>query len=581
MKNYELAKIFDEMGDILDFLGENPFRVRTYKRASQIIYGLSDDIEILFKSGKLAEIKGIGESILSKVEEFLKTGKIHNYEELKAKVPQGILELLNIPGIGPKGLKALYDNLHITNFDELIKACEDKLVQKLPGFGPKKEENILKGLLRTKEAVFRFPIGLVYEDVLNLLERVREIKGVKRAEVAGSFRRMKETIGDADIEVSGEDGAGIIKNFTQLDGIKEIISEGDTKGSVILHNGLQVDIRVVESGSFGACLQYFTGSKEHNVKLRGIAKEKGFKINEYGIFKGDKFIAGENEEDIYKTLGLIWIPPELREDKGEIELAQAGELEDILKELIDYDDIKGDVHCHSSYSDGGETIIAMAISAKRLGYEYIVITDHSQSLKIAKGLEIERLYKQWEEIDKINKSGELGNFKIFKGTEVDIKSDGALDYPDDVLKNIDFVIASIHSGFRESEQVITKRIIRAMENPYVTAIGHPTGRILNTRDPYNVNLIEIFKKAKETNTFLEINAYFDRLDLNDVNVRIAKEYGVKFVIGTDSHNTSQLKNIRFGIGQARRAMLIKGDVVNTHPLAEFEREIKNKRGAIC
>lgn len=576
MKNYEIAKIFDEMGDILDFLGENPFRVRTYKRASQIIYGLPDDVEVLFKSGKLSEIKGIGESILAKVEEFLRTGKIHQYEELKAKIPPGILELLNIPGIGPKGLKTIYENLHITNFDELIKACEDKLIQKLPGFGPKKEENILKGLLRTKEAVFRFPIGLVYEDVLDLLERVRAIEGVCKAEVAGSFRRMKETIGDVDIEVAGYNGESIIKTFCNFEGIKEVISEGETKGSVILQNGLQVDIRVVEPKSFGACLQYFTGSKEHNVKLRGIAKDKGYKINEYGIYKDDKFIAGENEEDIYKTLGLIWIPPELREDKGEIELAQAGELEEIIKELIDYSDIKGDVHCHSTYSDGGESILNMALFAKNMGYEYIVITDHSQGLKIAKGLEIDRLLKQWEEIDELNKSGKLGNFKIFKGTEVDIKGDGSLDYPDDILKQMDFVIASIHSGFRESEEVITKRVLKAMENPYVTAIAHPTGRILNTRDPYKINLLEVFKKAVETNTYMEINSYFDRLDLNDINIRIAKEYGVKFVIGTDSHNTSQLKNIKFGIGQARRAMLRKVDVINTYSLKDFEREIRSK-----
>lgn len=577
MKNYEIARIFDEIGDILEFLGENPFRVRTYKRASQIIYGLPDDIETLFKTGQLAEIKGIGESVLAKVEEFLKTGKIHLYEELKGKIPEGILELLNIPGIGPKGLKALYENLHITNFDELIKACEDKLVQKLPGFGPKKEENILKGLLRTKDAVFRFPIGLVYEDVLNLLDRIRGIKGVKKAEVAGSFRRMKETIGDVDIEVTGSDGEAIIKEFVKFTDIKEVVSEGGTKCSVVLNNGLQTDIRVVEPKSFGACFQYFTGSKDHNVKLRGIAKDKGYKINEYGIFKGEKYIAGEREEDIYETLGLIWIPPELREDIGEVELAQSGKLNDLLKELIGYDDIRGDIHCHSNYSDGGESIYAMASYAKSLGYEYIVITDHSQSLKIAKGLEIERLYKQWEEIDQLNNSGKLDKFKVFKGTEVDIKNDGTLDYPDEVLKRMDFVIASIHSGFRENEEIITKRIIKAMENPYVTAIGHPTGRILNSRDPYKVDLIEIFKKAKDTNTFLEINAYFDRLDLRDVDIRIAKEYGARFVIGTDSHNTLQMKNIKFGIGQARRAMLKKADVINTYSLEDFCKEISLKR----
>lgn len=571
MKNEDLSVIFDEIGDMLDFLGENPFRVRTYKRAAQIIYGLNDDIDTLFKTGKLAEIKGIGESILSKIEEFLNTGQIHLYNELKSKIPPGILELMNVPYLGPATLRTLYSKLQITNIDELIKAYEDKLIRNLPGFGQKKEENIIKGLLRFKEALYRFPLGMVYEDVQNIVKKISQISGVKRVEPAGSFRRMKETIGDIDILATGENGAKIIKEFCQFQEIKEIISEGETKASVILNSGIQTDLRVVDDKSFGACLQYFTGSKEHNIKLRGIAKERGLKINEYGVFKDDVMVAGKEEKDVYEVLGLDWIPPELREDTGEIELAASKQ----IPEIIGYHDIKGDVHTHSIYSDGGETLEKMAIACVKRGYEYMVVTDHSQSLKIARGLNIERLKQQAEEIDILNKN--FKNFKIFKGSEVDIKKDGTLDYPDEILASLDFVIASIHSGFKEPEDVLTMRIIKAMENSYVTLIGHPTGRILNTRDPYNVNLKEIFKKAAETGTFLEINAYFDRLDLNDVNIKMAKEYGVKFCIGTDSHNSLQLKYILFGIGQARRGWLTKSEIVNALSRHHFENAISQKK----
>lgn len=571
MKNKDLSVIFDEIGDMLDFLGENPFRVRTYKRAAQIIYGLNDDIDTLFKIGKIAEIKGIGESILSKIEEFLNTGQIHLYNELKSKIPPGILELMNVPYLGPATLRTLYSKLQITNIDELIKACEDKLIRNLPGFGQKKEENIIKGLLRFKEALYRFPLGMVYEDVQNIVKKIAQIHGVKRVEPAGSFRRMKETIGDIDILATAEFGEKIIKEFCHFEEIREIISEGETKASVILTSGIQTDLRVVDDKSFGACLQYFTGSKEHNIKLRGIAKERGLKINEYGVFKDDEMIAGKEEKDVYEVLGLDWIPPELREDRGEIEAASQKQ----IPEVIGYDDIKGDVHTHSTYSDGGETLEKMALACIKRGYEYMVVTDHSQSLKIARGLNIEKLKQQAEEIDMLNKS--FKNFKIFKGSEVDIKKDGSLDYPDEILASLDFVIASIHSGFKEPEELMTMRIVKAMENPYVTLIGHPTGRILNTREPYSVNLKEIFKKAAETGTFLEINAYFDRLDLNDVNIKMAKEYGVKFCIGTDAHNSLQLKYILFGIGQARRGWLTKSDIVNAFPFHHFENAISQKK----
>lgn len=571
MKNKDIAKLFDELGDMLEFLGENPFRTRAYKRAAQIIYGLPEDVELLFKSGRLANIKGIGEGIIQKIGEFLEKGHISAYDEYKSKIPEGLLELLSVPYIGPVTLRTLYKTLHITNFDELIKACEDKLLRNLPNFGPKKEENILKGLLRYKEQTYRHPIGLIYEDIIKLKEMVKNIDGVIRVEIAGSFRRMKETIGDIDILASTKDEKKVIRAFTTLPFVKEILGKGETKSSVILANDIQADLRVVEDQSFGACLQYFTGSKNHNIKLRGIAKEKGLKINEYGIFMGDKLIPCPEEEIVYKTLGLPWIPPEIREDNGEIEAA----FDNKLPKLVQFEDIKGDVHVHSKYSDGGEDIKSMAMAAKKRGYEYIVITDHSQSLKIAKGLDIERLFKQREEIEKLNK--ELYPFKIFHGSEVDIKNDGILDYTNDILKKLDFVIASIHSGFKENEEKIMKRLFEALENPYVTMIGHPTGRILNTREPYNVNIIELSKKAAATNTFLEINAYFDRLDLNDVNVRIAKGYGVRFCIGTDSHNSSQLAMMFYGIGQARRAWLSKEDIINTLCLTDFITAITKKR----
>lgn len=573
MKNKQLSIIFDEIGDMLDFLGENPFRVRSYKRAAQIINGLNDDIETLYNSGALSHIKGIGEGLLSKIEEFIKTGEIKHHKELKDKIPPGILELLNVPYLGPATLRTLYKTLRISNIDELIKACEDKLIRNLPNFGPKKEENIIKGLLRYKESHSRFTLGSVYEDVLLLARKFQAFEEIGRVEVAGSFRRMKETVGDIDILATASNHKKAIASFCNLDVVKEVIAEGDTKASVILVNDLQADLRVVDEVSFGACLQYFTGSKQHNVKLRGIAKNYGLKINEYGVFRGDNMIAGKDEEEVYAALSLQWIPPEMREDTGEIELAQ----QKALPRIIDYTDIKGDVHLHSTYSDGGESIESMALACIKFGYEYMVITDHSQSLKIAKGLEIERLKRQWDEIDSLNK--QFKNFKIFKGTEVDIKKDGTLDYPDEILKELDFVIASIHSGFKEDEETLTKRIIRAMENPYVTLIGHPTGRIINIREPYNLNLKEIFKVAKETNTFCEINSYYERLDLSDINIRIAKEQGVKFCLGTDAHNSFQLKYIHFGVAQARRGWLSKSDVLNTLTLPEFEQAIKAKRTA--
>lgn len=571
MKNKQLSIIFNEIGDMLDFLGDNPFRVRSYKRAAQIINGLNDDIETLFNSGALSQIKGIGEGLLTKIEEFIKTGEVHYHKELREKIPSGILELLNVPYLGPATLRTLYKTLRITSMDELIKACEDKLLRNLPNFGAKREENIIKGLLRYKESHTRFTLGSVYEDVLALLKKIRGFDSTLKVEIAGSFRRMKETIGDIDILATSKNHKEAINSFCRLDDVKDVIAEGETKASVMLVNDLQADIRVVNEASFGACLQYFTGSKEHNVKLRSIAKGQGLKINEYGVFKDDIMIAGKDEYEVYKILNLQWIPPEMREDTGEIELAQ----KNALPEIIDYNDIKGDVHLHSTYSDGGESIENMALACIALGYQYMVVTDHSQSLKIAKGLDVERLKKQWEEIDNLNKK--FNNFRIFKGSEVDIKKDGTLDYPDEILEQLDFVIASIHSGFKEDEKTLTNRIIKAMENPFVTLIGHPTGRIINIREPYDLNLKEIFKVASETKTYFEINSYYERLDLNDVNSRIAKEYGVKFCLGTDAHNSLQLKYIRFGIAQARRGWLSKNDVINTLTFSEFESAIRAKR----
>jgi DNA polymerase (family 10) len=558
-KNQEIADIFDKIADALEFKGDDSFRIGAYRKAARILREYPEEIEELWKKGEIQKIPGIGKGMAEKIEEYLRTGKMKKYEEAIEGIPQELLQLLEIPNLGPKTLNLAYTKLGVKNLSDLERVIETGELSKLFGMGEKKVENIKKGIELYKQGKERIPIGVALPIVEEMISQLK--KWTEKIEPAGSLRRMKETIGDIDILATGENNIEIIDKFTTLPIVKEVLAKGDTKASVIVKtNNLQVDLRVVENSSFGAALQYFTGSKAHNIKLRGLAKDKGLKISEYGVFKGEKKIAGKTEEEVYKSLGLIWIPPELREDKGEIEAA----LENKLPILVEEKDIKGDLHVHSKYSDGVETIEEIAISAKNLGYEYIGICDHSKTSKIAGGLDEDKLKMRNEEIDRINEK--IRGIKVLKGMEVDILADGSLDYSDKILEELDFVIAAVHQGFKKN---VTERIKKAIENPFVDIIAHPTGRLLSGREGYEVDIDEVIEYASKFNVILEINCYPDRLDLNDVNILKAKKKNIKFSLGTDSHNIGMLKYIRFGIGIARRGWLTKEEILNTYKWEEM------------
>ena len=569
--NKVLAKKFEELANALDFLGENPFKVRAYMKVARVLEELPEDVTEIYKTQGfegLERIPGIGEGIAKKIVEFIEKGTFEKYEEVMSKVPADLLKLMDVPGVGPRTLKLIYDKFKVTTMDEFIKILDDPRILTLPGMGEKKIENIKRGLELYLSMQERIPLGIAVNIVEDIIEYMKESKKVELISGCGSYRRMKETVGDIDILVVGEDGAKLIEHFTKFPSVTDVLASGDTKGSVIVEGKYQVDMRVVGRESWGAALQYFTGSKNHNIKLRTIAKAKGLKISEYGVFREEKLIAGAEEEDVYKSLGLPWIPPELREDQGEIEAAMSGN----LPVLLGYNEVKGDLHVHSNYSDGTSSLEELAEFARKMGYQYLGICDHSRSAKYAGGLEIDELRERNREIDRINKS--FKDFVLLKGAEVDILSDGQLDYPDEVLRELDFVVASIHI-WKKNEDA-TQRIIKAMENPYVTIIGHPTGRLIGQREGYHVDIDTIIDKAVETKTFLEMNAYYERLDFNDVNARKAKEKGALLVINTDAHHVGQLPMIRLGIGQARRAWLGPQDVVNTRNLSEVVELLKIK-----
>jgi len=569
--NTEIAEIFDKIADILDLLNENPFRIRAYRKAGENIKELTEDVADLAGLGELTKIPGIGRDLAEKIEEFISTGKIMNYEKLKEKVPEELIRLLGIQGVGPKTLAKLNKELGVKNIEDLERALEREQILKLRGMGDKKVEDIRRGVEIFKKSRERMPLGIALPLAEEIVREIRKIPGTKGTAVAGSVRRMKETIGDIDILTIAEDGKRVVETFAKLPFVKEVFAAGDTKGSVVLESGIQVDLRVVESESYGAALQYFIGSKTHNIKLRTIALEKGLKINEYGVFRGDKKIAGETEEEIYKTLGLQWMPPEIREDRGEIEAAQNGE----LPNLLEHEDIKGDLHIHSRWSDGKATIAEMALKAKELGYRYIAMTDHSPSSRIAGGLSIEELYEKKKEVDALNKK--LKGIKILMGSEVDIKSDGSLDYPDEVLMDLDIAIAAVHSGFKMDEESMTRRIVKALQNPFIHALVHPTGRLIGRREGYEVNMDKIIKKAKEYGKALEINSHYLRLDLNDMNVRKAVSIGVRIIISTDSHAPDELDMMRLGVATARRGWAEKKNVLNTKRFNELSKWLNEVR----
>lgn len=573
MKNQEIADIFNKIADLLEMKGENPFRIRAYRRASQNIESLTINIGTLSHED-LLNISGIGQDLAGKIEEYIKTGKVHVYEELIEEIPEGLLDLLAVPGLGPKTLRVLYEKLKIKNLEDLEKMAIEHKLCKLPGIREKTEENILKGINMLKRGRERNPLGRVLPVALDIVEHLKKNAPVFKIDLAGSLRRWKDTIKDIDILAASDYPNDVMREFIRLPQVKEVLMRGTTKSSVVIKENLQVDLRVVKKESYGAALAYFTGSKEHNIRLRELAIKKGLKINEYGIFReiDDKRLGGENEDDIYKMLDMPYIPPELREDSGEIEAAFAGK----LPELITLADIKGDLHVHSKWSDGSHSLEELVDAAKQYGYSYIAITDHSKGLGIAGGLNEEQLLEQKKKIKAINKK--LRGFRIIHGVEVDIRSDGALDISDDILKELDIVVASIHSGFKQSRQQITKRIISAIKNPHVSIIAHPTGRLIGEREAYDIDMEEIFNAAKKSGTAFEINAYPLRLDISDVYARQAKSMGIPLVISTDAHVSSQFNYMNYGVSIARRGWLEKTDVLNTLDAKSLLKRLRSING---
>lgn len=571
MKNQEIAKIFNEIADLLEIKGENPFRVRAYRRAAQNIDGLPQSVENIPKE-ELLKIPGIGQDLAGKIEEYLRTGEIEAHRELKKEVPDGLLTLLSVPGLGPKTAKLLYEKLKIKDIDDLERLALEHKIAGLPGIKEKTEQNILKGIEMMKRGKERQPLGKVLPIAMDIVENLKKSFLVERIDLAGSLRRWKDTIRDIDILVTSKYPKEVMKTFIHLPHVKEVLMHGPTKSSIVTHENIQVDLRVVEKDSYGAALAYFTGSKAHNIRIREMAMKRGLKINEYGIFResDNRKIGGEDEEDVYRVLGLPYIPPELREDHGEIEAAMEGK----LPELIDVKDIKGDLHVHSKWSDGSYNFQQLIDAAKKKGYSYIAITDHSKGLGVAKGLTGQRLLEQKREIQKINEG--LRDFRIVHGVEVDIRSDGSLDIDDETLKELDIVVASIHSGFKQPKKQLTYRLVSAMKNPYVSIIAHPTGRLIGERDPYEVDMDEILEVAKKTYTALEINAYPLRLDLNDTYAKRAKEMGISLVISTDTHLLTHYDYMDYGIHVARRGWLTKRDVLNTLDVKELLKRLKPK-----
>jgi len=569
VNNSEIAKIFNQIADILEVKAENIFRIRAYRRAAQSIEALAEDVTDVAQRNELTRIPGIGSDLAGKIAEYIKTGKIKFFDELKKQVPRGFLELMTIPGVGPKKARILADKLKIKDIKDLEKKAKAHKLSNLPGMKEKTEENILKGIQIVKKGKEQVPLGVA----LPLAEKIAyRLKGAgdNQAAVCGSLRRRKETVRDIDILVASSDPEKVMDTFAKLPFVKRMLAHGPTKSSAIVQEGIQVDIRAVEPKSFGSALLYFTGSKEHNIRIRELAVKKGLKINEYGIFdvKTGERLGGRTEEEMYKVLGLAYIPPELREDMGEIEKAFKG----ALPRLIEADDIRGDFHVHTEASDGSNSLEELADAARKKGYEYIAITDHSKTLAIAGGLKDRELLDQIKRIRSINKK--LKGFRFLASAEVDILEDGSLGFKDEILAQLDIVIAAAHSGFKQPKEKLTARIIRAMENKYVNIIAHMTSRLMGTRDAYPLDMEEIFKAAKDTNTALEINAFPLRLDLDDINTRKAKEAGVMFAIGTDTHSIDQLENMRYGLSVARRSWLEKRDVLNTFTAAEALKKIK-------
>jgi DNA polymerase (family 10) len=568
MDNLKVAEIFNDIARILEIKQGNPFRIRAYQKAAQNLKDLSEDIQVLVEEERLLDIPGIGRDLADKIREIVLTGKLKFYDDLKKSLPTGLLDLLNIPSVGPRTAWNFYKKLNIKSIKDLEKAIKNNKLTGLFGIKQKTVDNIRQGLLLIKRGKERMPLATAIKTADEFINPLSRLSYVNKISPAGSLRRQKETVRDIDILIVSLKPAKVMDNFTQLPLVKNVQAKGSTKSSVRTEQDTQVDCRVVADKSFGAALLYFTGSKNFNIKLRSIAIKKGYKINEYGVFAKDKYLAGRTEEEIFKLLKMSCIPPELREDTGEIELAKKNK----LPNLVEIKKIRSDIHVHSNYSDGANSIEEIAQAAKKRGYSYIAITDHSQSLKIAGGLSIAELKKKKREIERVNKR--IKDFRVLYGTEVDIDSEGKLDYPDSVLSEFDLVVAAIHSGFKQSKAKITQRLIKACSNRYANIIAHPTGRLRGVRDPYELDFGQFLRVCRETNTALEINAFPDRLDLNDINARHAKTAVVLLAIGTDAHTIDGLAVMQLGVSVARRAWLEEKDLLNTLPVEKFLKAIK-------
>jgi DNA polymerase (family X) len=608
MNNRDVAALFDEIADLLDFQNANPFRVRAYRNAARRLNDLSEPLANIAADPKreFTDITGIGKDLALKIGEVLETGSIAMLEELRAAIPGGVLAMVRIPGLGPKKAAALYKDLGITSLDGLRAACQADQVQGLKGFGKKTQDKILDGIDAAASAHVRMYWAHADEIVEDLLVHMRRLPGIRQMEVAGSYRRGRETIGDVDLLVDADDANAVMDHLGRFEELATVIGRGDTKMSIRLGRGLQIDLRVVPPKSFGAALQYFTGSKDHNVVLRGMAKDRGLRINEYGVFRvpavagvspavvgpsptvagvsdpGHKepdfkdvnspnYVAGRTEEEVYAALELPWFPPEIREAREEFDWAAAGKLPD----LIELTDLKGDLHMHTTASDGKASLREMVVAAKQRGLSYIAITDHSPRVSMARGLNADRLRQQWEEIDRVN--SEFDDFTVLKGIECDILEKGGMDLPDDVLAEADWVIASVHYGQQQPQKQITERILGAMEHPHVSILAHPTGRLIGRREPYAVDLEKVFASAARHGKLMEINANPARLDLDDVAVAAAKRHAIPIVISSDAHSTSGLDVMRYGVLQARRGGLTATDVANTRPWKQFKRLLLKKK----
>jgi DNA polymerase (family 10) len=572
MKNQQIATIFNEIAELLELKSENIFRIRAYRHAAQNLDGLAQDVSMLTED-ELMAIPGIGKDLGGKIREYLETGAIAKHEELKKEIPAGVLELLRVPGLGPKKAKLFYDRLKITSAEALEAAIREGRLSGLSGIQKKTEENILRGIVALKKGSVRTPLARALPLAEDIVRRLKDAAPVGRIEVAGSIRRMRETVRDIDILVTSARPKEVMKVFVHLPHVNRVLAHGVTKSSMVTDEGIQVDLRVVDKDSFGAALQYFTGSKEHNIRLREMAVKAGLKINEYGVFKGaaEKKIGGKTEEDIYRALGLAWVPPELREDRGEIDLAR----ENRLPDLVTLDDIKGDLHVHTKWSDGSHDLRTIIDAARKRGYSYIAITDHTKGLGVAHGLDAKRLAEQGRTIDAANR--ELSGFRVLKGTEIDIRADGKLDLPEWALSSLDIVVASIHSGFNQPRERITKRMLAAIRDPRVSIIAHPTGRLIGEREPYDVDMDAVLREAARCGVAMEVNAYPLRLDLNDSHVRMAKDLGVPLVISTDTHVMTQLDQMAYGVAVARRGWAERSDVLNTLPVEKLLRRFRARR----